>query len=149
MANIIKQLIDSDGNNIYPIAYAQGGVKMEVVWQNPNPTSALASTTTTLSKNLDDYDLFLVYSAIDKNRGGYKIEPIFANGVSYILNFASGSAGEYYRTIKLTSPNSLIISGGSYNGSSNNDALVVQAVYGLKMPYIVPTTVQGLQYIEV
>lgn len=55
MANIIKQMKDFSGNNIYPIAYNQGGAKIDLLWTNPSPTTSFAAQTVSL--DLSDYDL--------------------------------------------------------------------------------------------
>jgi len=56
--NKIVQLQNPNGDNIYPIGYAQGGTKMDLLWTNPNPTSAFNPQTVSL--DLSEYDLILI-----------------------------------------------------------------------------------------
>ena len=56
--NKIIQLTDKDNNNIYPIAYAQSGVKIEKLWENPNMTASFSPQTIAL--DLSDYEFIIV-----------------------------------------------------------------------------------------
>ena len=58
MANIIQQFKNANGDNVFPLAYAQGGCKMDLLWTNPNPTSAMAALT--INIDLTEYDLLLI-----------------------------------------------------------------------------------------
>jgi len=152
MSNIIKQLVDSNGNNIYPLAYAMGGAKMDLLWTNPNPTSNY--TANTESMDLSDYDLIYVEFA---NTDADKITVVCrADGKTYIATQPNKSSGatspsvNRYRTFTVNT--SGISFGTAYiagTTSAANGACVPQAVYGLKFSWIVPTEVHGLQYIEV
>lgn len=146
--NIIKQIKDASGNNIYPIAYAQGGMKMDLLWTNPSTTSSFSAQTVSL--DLSDYDIYAIdyiYSNADKYSFGLRffktdnsqnILPINGNGSTtcgrrYVQYGASG----------------LQFFDASYNSNTNNTYVVPTHIYGIKMSYIVPTSVHGLQYIEV
>lgn len=147
MANIIKQLKDSNGNNIYPIAYAQGGMKIDLLWTNPSPTSAFSAQT--LSIDMNNYNMIFVI-ATSRTDLDVRFSSSFKVG-SYTARLCSTFTGTNVyttRNVNLT-PTSLGFEGG-YNGSTaNNSYCIPMYIYGIKMSYIVPTTVNGLQYVEV
>lgn len=147
--NIIKQLVDADGNNIYPIGYAQGGVKMDLLWTNPSPTSSFASQT--VSIDLSNYAGVLIVCKQHKS-----VESYF-NFLSLIvaesIRFLCGSGKLAFRNATVSSAG-VVFTDGSYvntygTDAVNNDYVIPYQIYGIKMSYIVPTTVNGLQYVEV
>ncbi len=146
--NIIKQLKDSNGNNIYPIAYAQGGVKMDLLWTNPNPTSSFSAQT--ISLDLSEYQLVFVVCKGDTTGTNYTTALAEFNTLTQI-----GTINGYTRFRAFTATATGVQFGGGYkqtsysNDGSDNSATIPYHIYGIKMSYIVPTTVNGLQYIEV
>ena len=149
MANIIKQLKDSNGNNIYPIAYAQGGVKMDLLWTNPNPTSSFGAQT--ISIDLSDYSLIII-SHYTNNAVGFDTAQV----IQQIIPIADGQSSliagmNYYqrRKVSAISNTGVTFNSGQYIAQENNGVCIPQKIYGIKMTYIVPTVVQGLQYVEV
>ena len=153
MANIIQQLKNANGDNIYPIAYAQGGMKMDLLWTNPSPTSSFSPQTVSL--DLSEYNLvYAIFNIspevaatsdsawlllIDDERPTIVLNP------SYLLR---------YREVRATSTGVVFGSGleiQSYgqDAVTKNDRVIPRLIYGIKMSYVVPTTVHGLQYVEV
>jgi len=144
MANIIQQFKDADGNNIYPIAYAAGGVKMDLLWTNPAPTSNFAAQTVSL--DLSEYDLLLIAISygLSMDSLSYNIMPI---GQTANLNVIKLEA-QASRFVTATT-SGVTFQGGYVNNTASTSAGIPCYIYGIKMSYIVPTTVQGLQYVEV
>lgn len=149
--NIIKQLIDKQGNNIYPIAYAQGGVKIDLLWSNPSPTSAFAGQTIQL--DYSDYDLLLVFLVSDPNISSSNnyVSCLGFLDTSYVDIYQSigympyfVTAGIRYRAFKLNSSKNAI------EVCNRGDVYSADPwkIYGIKTSYIVPTEVHGLQYVE-
>lgn len=141
MANIIKQLKDSNGNNIYPIAYAQGGVKMDLLWTNPNPTSSFSAQTVTCDTS---YSMYLVDCRTANNSTNI-VSNMFVNGTSFCVNNGTNSISRN----ATVGANGITFSDGYLGGNANNNMVIPYHIYGIKMSYIVPTTVNGLQYVEV
>lgn len=145
--NIIKQIQDSDGNNIYPIGYAQGGMKMDLLWTNPSPTSDFASQT--LSIDLSDYDyIYVVQRQYKDSSGNATATMIPKDGSTYVVTVISDGGGVRTRTYS-ASASSVAISVGKEGTTTNNAYAIPYQIYGIKMSYIVPTSVHGLQYVEV
>lgn len=155
MANIIKQLKDSDGNNIYPIAYAQGGVKMDLLWTNPNPTSSF--TEQTISLDLSEYSALVISIKGHKSVSGTQEYNTVVIKNDWVFLTAFSGASYYPRIVirEVSFNDSGVTFKEGYNTSSfnsysrDNDSGIPQKIYGIKMSYIVPTTVNGLQYVEV
>lgn len=156
MASYIKQLKDADGNNIYPIAYVNGGMKMDLLWTNPSPTSAFAAQTVSL--DLSEYDLVLVYiCASNQTTGGTLLLKVDDNiGFSQVRYNNGTGAGDYgicNRFVKALTTGVVFSTGywqTSMGSMSQYDALSIpQKIYGIKMTYVVPTEVQGLEYEEI
>ena len=148
--NIIKQLQDADGNNIYPIGYAQGGMKMDLLWTNPNPTSNYGANT--VSVDLSEYGAVLVtfnYSALAS-----LLCPVDGNKYMVTIGNVSttSSSPSVPRRRGFTPSTSGIAFETSYISGTTTEAqgaCIPYQIFGIKMSYIVPTQVQGLQYIEV
>lgn len=147
--NIIKQIQDSNGNNIYPIAFAQGGMKMDLLWTNPSPTSAFASQTVSL--DLSDYDYVYIVVRVTTGEAHYGSFFIKTGSTEELLCVAT----TYLRKRNATVSQSGITFDGGYNQASvssweaNTSSAIPLRIYGIKMSYIVPTSVHGLQYVEV
>ena len=150
--NIIKQLIDADGNNIYPIAYAQGGVKMTELWTNPQPTSVYGANTIS---NIDIIGYDLIYTT-------FKLGT--TNDKSCFTLITSGDRKPYYALISdgnarayriMTLGDSSVAFTIAYQGTfgssvaEKDNYVIPYQIFGIKFSWVVPTTVQGLQYIEV
>ena len=149
--NIIKQLTDSNGNNIYPIAYAQGGMKIDLLWTNPSPTASFAAQTVSL--DLSEYEIIGVYLLLSPSYKHLSIMNLFTTdglGVADDAFAICGNDGTYVqRKITSISPNGITFDSG-YNGSSaNNQYAIPYKIFGIKTSYVVPTSVHGLQYVEV
>lgn len=149
MANKIVQMTDPLGNNIYPIAYAQGGMKMDLLWTNPNPSSSFSAQTIPI--DLSDYSLIII-SHYTNNAVGFDTAQVIqqiipkADGQSFLI-----AGMNYYqrRKVSAISNSGITFNSGQYIAQENNTVCIPQKIYGIKMSYIVPTVVQGLQYIEV
>ena len=145
--NIIKQIIDENGNNIYPIGYAQGGMKMDLLWTNPSPTSDFASQTVSL--DLTDYSyLFIVQRQYKDSSGNSSTALLPIDGVTYVVVVISDGGETRTRTYS-ASASSVTVGVGKSGSTINNAYAIPYQIYGIKMSYIVPTSVHGLQYVEV
>lgn len=148
--NIIKQLKDSNGNNIYPIGYAQGGMKMDLLWTNPSPTANFAAQTVSL--DLSEYDLFMLVSR--DTTGGDTCNMVFALPNTTVRMFFITDSGTTnrntgYRRATISGTGVQFLEGYQGNSTSNNALCIPYQIYGIKMSYVVPTSVHGLQYVEV
>lgn len=146
--NIIKQIKDSNGNNIYPIGYAQGGMKMDLLWTNPSPTASFAAQTVSL--DLSDYRCFVVYIRHYTNDNSISSAFLVKSDIETMLT-AHGQTGNWAcRYITSITNNGVIFGNGkASNGSVNDQAGIPYQIYGIKTSYVVPTSVHGLQYVEV
>ena len=148
--NIIQQFKDASGNNIYPLAYAQGGVKMDLLWTNPSPTSSF--DTQTVSINLSNYNLIFISFRISTGETNV-LNMFFEKGTTTVMNMALDYI--YHRYITASSDSGITFGVGqrrnSYAASptTQNTILIPYQIYGVNMSYIVPTSVHGLQYVEV
>jgi len=148
--NKIQQLTDANGNNIYPIAYAQGGMKMDLLWTNPNPTSNFSGGTITFSDG--DYDMY-IFETNYATSSELKVHNISIGHSNFLLIFFERTA-LYQREVTFTNgsvtfANTKVASYNAGSWSTANNVLIPYKIYGLKMSYIVPTSVHGMQYIEV
>ena len=161
MANKIVQMTDPLGNNIFPIAYAQGGVKMDLLWTNTSLTTSYPATSLTL--DLSGYDLILIdyvlysNSSLNSNVGtaislidGNLHQLYFSRGAT---SMASGTLYSYQRPFRPLTTGVNFDTGYASNGiqawTSDANICVPWHIYGIKTSYIVPTSVNGLQYVEV
>ena len=148
--NIIKQLIDSDGNNIYPIAYAQGGMKLDLKFDNSGHGATYSGTT--VNVDLSEYE-YLLFEFDYYQTGSLKGFVIGAVGTQtrmfYVTDNSTTNANVNYRNVTISSSSLVFGNGTKGNGTSDNNFCIPYKVYGIKLAWIVPTTVQGLQYIEV
>ena len=152
--NKIQQFKDADGNNIFPLAYAQGGMKMDLLWTNPSSASFAEQT---VSINLSNYDLVVIVFALTTNMGAnltvtQAITPIDGLNHSISSKGIRADSGDYYYTRSRSftpSSTGIAFTKGMVDNSYNNEAAIPYQVYGIKMSYIVPTSVHGLQYVEV
>ena len=153
MASYIKQLKDADGNNIYPIAYVNGGMKMDLLWTNPNPT--VNFSTQTISLNLSSYDF--VGIVFLNNKSLYGVEEEFSEIKIFKKGTGTFSVGVAYSTGRNQTGrevdginNTGITFGSGFYGSTVSDEIgIPYQIYGIKMTYVVPTAVQGLEYEEI
>lgn len=149
--DIVKQIIDADGNNIFP--NVQGGVKMDLLWTNPNPTSNYGTTAEYL--DLSDYDIFIPVFRGATASTWEQYYSVVAN-IKQIRYRAQARVAKIMRTRDFIIFDDRIEYGTGKNWPDNSESstddasvLVPQTLYGIKFSWIVPTTVQGLQYIEV
>ena len=151
MSNIIKQLQDADGNNIFPLAYAMGGVKMDVVFDNSNHGTTYAGTT--VSANFSNYDYFIAeYDFYHTNSAKGYIFGIVGGGPTrmyFMTDSSTTNLNVSYRNITVTSSSIVIGDGTKGNTGTDNARCIPYKVYGIKFSWVVPTSVQGLQYVEV
>lgn len=150
--NKIQQLQDANGNNIYPIAYAAGGCKLELLWTNPSPTSTFAAQTVAL--DLSDYHaVFILFRRNTSDENYYSKYYLKTNDSKYQMLVAQ------YGTIILDRGCKVDDDGLRFNDSYNfatnvanrtvdNNQVIPYKVYGYKMSYVVPTEVHGLQYTD-
>lgn len=153
MANIIQQFKNANGDNIYPVAYAQGGMKMDLLWTNPSPTSAFASQTVSIDTN--DYEMVLVsFRASTATGYDYYVSVLVPVKDVIFLAITTGNNRLRERKFAWTTGGLVFQNAYTYNSyastpSVDNTVLVPYQIHGIKMSYIVPTNVHGIQYVEV
>ena len=105
---------------------------MTKLWENPNPTSAFAAQTITLSSS--DYDFLLVTAVCSTTNGAESSPLILKKNSKGILNYATATspAAASNRTITCTSNTQLSVDSAWNAGSVVNTELVPIAVYGIK-----------------
>ena len=153
MSNIIKQLQDADGNNIFPLAYAQGGVKMDLLWTNPSVENDSATfNAQTVSVNTAGYDYYILFTCLD-NAVLYssrdKMTIIAFKGARMLITgerYADTITGK--RTFTITD-SGITFTDAKYSSTTANSWCVPICLFGIKTSWVVPTSVQGLQYVEV
>lgn len=147
MANKIVQFTDASGNNIYPMGYAQGGVKRDLLWSNPNPTSNFEPQT--ISLDLSDYGLiYITFKIYNDNVVGLEKTSIVGNKDRIVgVNAEASALVTYYRPFE-SNQNSVMFENGYRNATVTNTRCVPIQIYGIKTSYLVPTEVHGLTYID-
>lgn len=146
MANIIQQFKNVNGDNIFPLAYAQGGMKMDLLWTNPSPTSDFAAQTVPL--DLSEYSMLIIVTEVTSLWAASYCFPKILNK-AFALHFVTeNNSNSRIRAVTFTS-SGVEFGNGMNNGSTNNAEQKPKYIYGIKMSYIVPTSVHGLQYVEV
>lgn len=146
MANKIVQFTNASGDNVYPLAYAQGGMKMDLLWTNSNTDANF--TPQTVSLDMTPYELFLVSCVAkggSRNDIGYGICKIGSYGTSY----CGFTGSPWHINYEITSSGFRFINDYNASGSAGNGSGVIPyQIYGIKMSYITPTEVHGLTYQE-
>lgn len=103
--------------------YAKSFVSMQLLWENPNPTSAFPAQGITLAN--DNYDLLLITTASG-------ISTIAEKGRTLQLVYTNSNlTGE--RRVTYVSDTSLNVGNATYNGATSNTYLIPVAVYGIKL----------------
>ena len=148
MANKIIQMTDANGDNVYPVGFSMGGVKLDLLWTNPSPTSNF--TAQTISLTLADYDYLLIECTWATSFAGNLSYHICKNGVKSSL-FGSNPTNTGVIGIRqaTVSTSGVTISDAKNGTTTANNIMIPTSIYGIKMSYIVPTVVNGLQYVEV
>ena len=153
MANIIQQFKNANGDNIYPVAYAQGGMKMDLLWTNPSPTSSFVPQTVSIDTN--DYVMVLVsFSASTATGYDYYVSVLVPVKDVIFLAITTGNNRLRERKFTWTTGGLVFQNAYTYNSyastpSVDNTVSVPYQIHGIKMSYIVPTNVHGIQYVEV
>lgn len=134
MANKIIQMTDANGDNLYPIAYGQGGVKLDLLWTNPSPTSSFSAQT--VSINLSDYDVLFIchYSDYAQNPRPQRVVSVALKSYGYGM-LVDGSNLWPRRNVVVTNTG-VQFTDAVANGSTSNGFCVPQYIYGLKMSFI-------------
>lgn len=139
MSKII-QLQDAGGNNVLPVGFNQGGCKLDLLWTNPNPTANQGKLV--LDIDSSQYELFIVQLKNDNVENGVITTTVVKNTPIIVLITNT-------RTRSITITDSAMTFERAKQGTTEYDNIgSIIKVYGLKMSYIVPTEVQGLQYTE-
>ena len=158
MANIIQQFKNANGDNVFPLAYAQGGMKMDLLWTNPSPTNNFDAQTVSL--DLSDYALVCVVITSEPGTNMMR-KPNILLIDSSIRQTCSGTSLNGTGTVCFSFERGCTVSnsgvsfeksGYEYSGGQDPSTVahaIPYQIYGIKMSYIVPTTVHGLQYVEV
>lgn len=146
MANIIQLTDPVTHENVYPVGYAQGGCKMDLLWTNPNPDVAFASQT--ISLDLSEYQYVLIETIYTTTVTNSEIAIIKNNSEARIVSL---SAKISYRDATVSN-SSIVFGNASFmntygTSSTDNERCIPYKIYGIKTSYIVPTEVHGLQYI--
>ena len=145
--NIVQQLKDAEGNNIYPIGYSLGGVKMVLLWTKASPTSTFSSQTIPL--DLSTYTGVIIYLCgnASNNTGAMSVHmAIFLKvGDDFVIKPDDGYDANNLHTYKATTTGVIVDGVGTYYSEYKKP----YKIYGIKTAWVVPTSVHGLQYVEV
>lgn len=145
--NKIIQLTDKDNNNIYPIGYAQGGMKTDLLWINSAPTTAFAAQT--ISLDLSGYSMVAIESSQNWTTNNHFTGTSYCSVGSKTMLFSMWSSAILCREATVaTSGVTFTDAYGSNATSANNSGAIPYKIYGIKTSYLVPTEVHGLTYIE-
>lgn len=129
--NSIVQLQDSNGNNIYPVGYAQGGMKMDLLWTNPSPTSDFA--TQAVSLDLTDYQFLIIDCVWSTQHTSYSTFFLCKQGetASVLLSNPTntGVLGTRYVTVSTTG---VVISDAKNGTTTSNNVVIPKKIYGIK-----------------
>lgn len=111
MANIIQQFKNANGDNIFPLAYAQGGCKTDLLWTNPSPTSNFSAQTVSL--DLSEYETVIVLFKGGSENSNFS-SLVATKGNSYFIStvYKTASAnGVYFAERDLTISNGSVVFG--------------------------------------
>lgn len=134
MANIIKQLIDSDGNNIYPVTYTPSlPIGVTLLWTNPNPTSNFAAQDVAL--DLSDYTFVLVYCSVSTTSNGLSGEIGIPGIDDFTFRVSCNPQNNNYNNSREFSVTRTAVSFGvcKYNNTTDNSRCIPQFIYGIKL----------------
>ena len=144
--NIIGQMTDENGNNVFPYAYSMGGTKMDLLWTNPSPTSSFSAQTVSLDLSKYNY-IYIIQKQYADNSGNSGCSMIPVDGRTYAVSFAS-DGGDLRSRSYTASSNGIVIGDGKTGSTTGNAYSIPYQIFGIKMSYIVPTEVHGLQYTD-
>lgn len=116
-----------------------GNMRMGKLWENPNPTSAMASGTA-ISLSSSDYDCLMAVYRYSKSVETAK-SVILPKGSRFLLDFASTSSNGcdiYRRNLNYISDTSYTVSSayeahGATATTVNNDYVIPIAIYGITL----------------
>ncbi len=108
-----------------------GGLQLELLWTNPNPTSHIGSTTIAID-NISKYKIIIVQSLITPEWGASPLITTIAIGESnnYTFYIEPSTSTKYRRSYKITS-SGVSFSNGSENGNSSDGAMPPFKIFGL------------------
>lgn len=134
--NEIKTVVNNNATETSKNTTDIANITGTILWTNPNPTSAFASQTITLSS--DDYDMLEIFTS---NAGSFKI----LKGQNTTLFLANGYGADHmttaFRNFNYSSDTSYSISneqhyviatGGSITYSNNNSDIIPLYIIGYK-----------------
>lgn len=134
---------------LFPIGYAQGGMKNELLWTNPNPTSQFVPQV--VNVNTSDYSSFvIIFKAYTTYQGFVQTEVSNIKGLLFggVTSLSTvSSTGNLSRTFTITN-DGFSFDKGHNNNVDDNSCAIPYLIYGIKTSYIVPTEVHGLTYID-
>lgn len=110
-------------------ALNNGLMNFELLWSNPNPSTAFAAQT--ITQDFSGYRLFYIDYL---NNNSYYGGLVVGKGNQYMmtmLHFAS-NGGNYYRAVTMSDNNAVFGAGGRGGEGSNNNYCVPQHIYGIK-----------------
>ena len=123
-------MTDANGNlvNIANDNQGNSGLQMDLLWENPNPTSAFAAQTLTI-QGLSNYKFCIVFCELETQYPNYIQANIIVPGVE--SNMICITATITRRQGKING-NSFIFSDGSNKDTPDNTACIPKYIYGIK-----------------
>lgn len=104
-----------------------GGMQMDLLWTNPNPTKTFSAQTVSLDLSL--YDLVLVRASVYYTSVAYVSAVVGRIGERITLMAPTGT-GVAYRYANITSTG---VSFETAQQSTNNQHAIPQEIYGIKL----------------
>lgn len=121
--------IDFDGQaSDIPVGWEQVSEKAQILWTNPDPTSAI-STDTAITLSNDDYDILEVFYTISTSNS-QMLSSKFIKGYSGRITIPNASGGTNYRGITRNSDTSYTC--GTLTPSSDNVLCIPTHIVGYK-----------------
>lgn len=126
----IIQLKDASGNNVYPLAIASGGAKMDLLWTNPNSTASFDAQT--LALDLSGYSLLVFVLRDFTGRIYYNADIAIKSSYPQWIN-AQFSDYHYERQVTITDSGITFSTGYRNMASFGGTVCVPVEIYGMKM----------------
>jgi len=119
------------GGEASRLAGIGGGLKLELVWTNPNPDSSFSAQTVPM--DLAGYSMVLILFRDFATNDAYGIVGTIARVGDYTaLMFTAGGSNRTGRRRANVQTTGIAFEAGQYNATTHNEDGVPQAVYGIR-----------------